>query len=183
MLGLLVAATPEGYIGNEGKIPWDLPGDLARFRALTMGCVVIMGTKTYESLLAQKKAKSLDILNLKAPVLPGRFCIVVGNTYHGQIGQHDTFTETTLVDAIEFAKLFNKQIYLIGGAKIYEEGIHYCDSLDVTTVYQTAPAYDAKIENWDLTGWNMIEPPRTIYTRNEKNIAIPSHAYCHYVRF
>lgn len=183
MLGLIVAATPEGYIGYENKIPWDLPGDLARFKLITTGCVVIMGTKTYESLLARRKSRSLDLLNLKASVLPGRICIVVGQTYHGRLGLTDTYTATSLVDAIEFSKLFEKPTYLIGGARIYEEGLQYATMLDVTTVYQTAPAYDAQIKNWDLSNWNMIEPPRPVYIRNEQNIAILSHAYCTYVKF
>src|SRR4029077_12988549 len=47
---LIVARAQNGTIGRDGKLPWHLPADLKRFKALTMGSVMVMGRKTFESL-------------------------------------------------------------------------------------------------------------------------------------
>src|SRR5436190_5277929 len=47
---LVVARAQNGVIGRDGKLPWHLPADLKRFKALTMGSVMVMGRKTFESL-------------------------------------------------------------------------------------------------------------------------------------
>ena len=47
---LVVARAQNGVIGRDGKLPWHLPADLKRFKALTMGSAMIMGRKTFESL-------------------------------------------------------------------------------------------------------------------------------------
>lgn len=53
-LSMIVAMTPGGVIGNEGKLPWHLPSDLKRFKEITMEIgTVIMGRTTYESILAR----------------------------------------------------------------------------------------------------------------------------------
>jgi dihydrofolate reductase len=49
-LGLIYARSRNGVIGKDGQLPWRLPEDLAHFKALTMGCPVIMGRKTWDSL-------------------------------------------------------------------------------------------------------------------------------------
>src|SRR4051794_41907060 len=47
---LVVARAQNGVIGRDGKLPWHLPADLKRFKALTMGAPMVMGRKTFESL-------------------------------------------------------------------------------------------------------------------------------------
>ena len=47
---LIVARAQNGVIGRDGKLPWHLPADLRRFKALTMGSSMVMGRKTFESL-------------------------------------------------------------------------------------------------------------------------------------
>ena len=49
-LGLIYARARNGVIGKGGTLPWHLPEDLAHFKRLTMGCPVIMGRKTWDSL-------------------------------------------------------------------------------------------------------------------------------------
>ncbi len=50
MISLVVAHASNGVIGREGGLPWRLPGDMKRFRELTVGHTVVMGRRTYESL-------------------------------------------------------------------------------------------------------------------------------------
>ncbi|MEC7209695.1 MAG: dihydrofolate reductase, partial [Pseudomonadota bacterium] len=44
---MIVAVAENGVIGNQGDMPWRLPGDLAHFKEITMGCPVIMGRRTW----------------------------------------------------------------------------------------------------------------------------------------
>jgi len=50
MIMLIVARAQNGIIGRDGKLPWHLPADLKRFKALTMGTAMLMGRRTFESL-------------------------------------------------------------------------------------------------------------------------------------
>ena len=47
---MIVAVAENGVIGNQGDMPWRLPGDLAHFKEITMGCPVIMGRRTWSSI-------------------------------------------------------------------------------------------------------------------------------------
>lgn len=47
---IVIARAQNGVIGRDGKLPWHIPADLKRFKALTMGSVMVMGRKTFESL-------------------------------------------------------------------------------------------------------------------------------------
>src|SRR5581483_11892385 len=51
MLSFIVAASENNVIGKEGELPWRLSTDLRRFKALTMGHAVILGRKTFDSIL------------------------------------------------------------------------------------------------------------------------------------
>ena len=64
-LGLILARARNGVIGRDGGMPWHLPEDLAHFKKVTMGCPVIMGRKTWDSLPPRFRP------------LPGRANIVV----------------------------------------------------------------------------------------------------------
>src|SRR3954466_7606959 len=97
---LIVARAQNGVIGRDGKLPWHLPADLKRFKALTMGSVMVMGRKTFDSLPG---------------VLPGRRHIVLtrDRSWNGQGGEvaHD------VDDALRLAG--DQPVSVIGGAGIF----------------------------------------------------------------
>ena len=49
-ISLIVARATNGVIGREGRLPWHIPADLRRFKALTMGSAMVMGRRTFDSL-------------------------------------------------------------------------------------------------------------------------------------
>src|SRR5262249_13033076 len=111
--GIIVAVSPEGIIGKDGKIPWHYSGDLKRFKRVTMNTTVIMGRLTWESV---------------GRPLPGRRNIVITRS---QIPSADCF------DSIKSAlqgTAQNEPVWFIGGARIYAKAMPYCDVLDVTYV-------------------------------------------------
>ena len=113
---VIAAVAQNGVIGSNGRIPWDIPEDMMHFKWLTMGNVLIMGRKTFES--------------IGAP-LEGRKTIVVTKTaqYSGEI-----LTAPSLEAALELAQSldFGDEIFICGGGEIYSEGIAYADAICLT---------------------------------------------------
>lgn len=122
MIGLIVAYTRNRVIGNKGQIPWRIKGEQRRFRELTTGNVVIMGRKSYEEI---------------GRPLPNRFNIIVSRTEKYE--DENLITVPSLTEAIEYAKenFPNKDIFLSGGAGIYNEGLPLAEKLFITEVDAT----------------------------------------------
>lgn len=112
MRGILVAVDANNVIGKNGTIPWHYRADLARFKRLTVGTTVIMGRATWDSLP-------------KKP-LPDRRNVVVTSR---PIDGIDCFPSVALA-----LRSCAGDVWFIGGARIYEEAMSYCDVLDVTYV-------------------------------------------------
>ncbi len=109
-------------LGNGNKLLWHIPDDLKRFKELTRGHPVIMGRKTFES-----------ILGYLGKPLPERENIVVTRsavlTYPGVIAA------SSIGEALEKARACDADdIFIIGGAQIYEAALPYTDALQVTII-------------------------------------------------
>lgn len=117
-LTLIVARAHNGVIGRRGRLPWRLPEDLRFFKRTTMGASVIMGRKTYESI---------------GHPLAGRRNIVVTRDTMRHFQGCDT--ATNFDDALAFASE-NKvpEMFLIGGAELYVQGLIYADKLMVSEI-------------------------------------------------
>lgn len=115
-VGLIVATDPNGIIGIDGRIPWSYPSDLRRFKALTMGGVLIMGRKTWESIGRRH--------------LPGRLSLVISS-----VGQPDVETCSSLEMALERAPM-DRPVWVIGGAQVYRDVLErgLVDFAEVTMV-------------------------------------------------
>jgi dihydrofolate reductase len=119
---IVVAIGRNRELGKDDKLLWHIPDDLKRFRALTMGHPVIMGRKTFESIVGY----------LKKP-LPGRTNIVVTRdsnwSYDGAVVCH------SLKEAIEKASaLDQEEIHIGGGAQLYEQALPFVDKLYLTVI-------------------------------------------------
>ncbi len=120
VIALVVAIAGNGVIGVKGGLPWRLPSDLKRFKAMTMGKPVIMGRKTWESV---------------GRPLPGRLNIVV--TSNPDLRLEGARTANSLDRALDIAKAGNPEageICIIGGGHIYAEALPIADRLHVTHV-------------------------------------------------
>lgn len=120
MISIIVAVAKNGVIGKANALPWYIPEDLKRFKALTVGHTVIMGRKTYESILAR----------INKP-LPDRKNIVI--TRQNNFSVHPGVEVFSSLDqAITAHK--NEEIFIIGGAEIYNQAMSKVDRLLVTEV-------------------------------------------------
>lgn len=115
---LIVARARNGVIGKNNQLPWRLPQDLAFFKRTTLGAPVVMGRKTHESI---------------GRPLPGRRNIVVSRTPGLKISGCETVT--SLNAALALATDANiPEIFLIGGAQLYQEGLLLADKMIVTEI-------------------------------------------------
>lgn len=109
-----------GVIGNNNRLPWHLPEDLRHFKRLTVGHVVVMGRKTYESLPKR---------------LPDRTMVVISRTLRA-VDHPGILIFNCLDDALaHFSDLPSTQrLFVIGGAEIYRLGLAYATSLYLTEI-------------------------------------------------
>ncbi len=158
-IALIVAIGQNNEIGLGNKLLWHLPDDFKWFKSQTMGCPVIMGRKTFESI---------------GKPLPGRLNIVLTTQ---QITIPGVEIAHTLEDAIAKAAMDSPKICIIGGDNVYKQAIADADELHVTHVHESfdADAFFPEIvkEDWKLT-YSMFHP------KDDK------HAYafelCSYIR-
>lgn len=117
-ISIIAALDENRAIGKDNKLLWHIPDDLRRFKRLTLHHPVIMGRKTYESI---------------GRLLPERTNIIVtANPYYKVPGA--IITQSIEAALNEAKKIDPKEIFIIGGAKIYQEAIIYADKLYVTLV-------------------------------------------------
>jgi dihydrofolate reductase len=132
-LSLIAAVASNGVIGRDNGLPWRLPEDLKRFKALTLGHPVIMGRKTFDSIVAM----------LGKP-LPGRTSIVVTRAKApagaGPQGEEAVCFAAGLDEAIAAAMACAGagEIFVIGGAQIYALALPRAQRLYLTEVFTEA---------------------------------------------
>ncbi len=123
-LGLIYARARNGVIGAGGTLPWHLPADLAHFKALTQGCPVIMGRKTWDSLPPRFRP------------LPGRRNIVVTR----QTDWHSAGAERALSLAQALTLCADAPTaWVIGGAEIYAQALPLAQVIEVTEIDRDYP--------------------------------------------
>ena len=136
-LSLIVAHAKNNVIGINNTLPWHLPEDLKRFRALTMGHHIIMGRKTYESL---------------GRLLPGRTTVIVTRNKNYQV--QGALVTHSLQAALELTT-GDVEPFVIGGAELYKDGLKLATKLYITQV-ETEVKGDAFFETIDLNVWQLM---------------------------
>jgi len=136
-LALIVAVAQHGVIGKNNTLPWHLPEDLKRFRALTMGHHIIMGRKTYESL---------------GRLLPGRTTVIV--TRNRQYSVEGALIAHTLQEAIQLCG-DDPEVFLIGGAELFADGLKLADKLYLTTIDAEYEG-DVFFPEFDPAAWQKV---------------------------
>lgn len=138
MTSIIVAVAQNGVIGCHNRLIWHISEDLKRFKALTMGCPIIMGRKTYESI---------------GKPLPGRHNIVVS--------RNESFEAqgVTVVRSIEEALSLHDtqtEVFVIGGGEIYKQALPLSDRIYLTRVDQT-PSGDTFFPEIDSDKWREVK--------------------------
>ncbi len=149
MISVIAAVSQNRAIGNDNKLLYWLPNDLKRFKALTTGHTIVMGRKTFES--------------LPKGALPNRRNVVISRTV-AELPGCDVYP--SLEEALNHCAP-DEDIYIIGGASVYEQALPLADRLCLTEIADTPSAADAFFP--DYSEWK--ETAREDHSTDEK------HAY------
>lgn len=146
-LAAVVAVAKNGVIGRDGDLPWRIPSDLKRFKAVTLGKPVVMGRKTWESLPRKP--------------LPGRANIIVSRTLPAAEGATVCASVEAALAAAETAarEAGADEICLIGGARLYADLLDQTERLYFTEV-DLAPEGDARFPDLDPGQWREVSAER-----------------------
>lgn len=139
-----------GVIGRDGGLPWHLPADLKRFRAITMGKPIVMGRRTHESIGRALPGRRNIVLS-RAAGYRAADCEVFNSLYAALAAVHD---ET--------------EVMVIGGAALYAEALPHAACLYLTEV-DAKIAGDVRFPNYDRDAWREMG--------REAHPADASHAY------
>lgn len=146
-LSALVAMAQNGVIGRDNAIPWHLPPDLRRFKALTMGHPIIMGRKTYESIGRPLPGRTNIIVTRQADYRIEN-AIVVGSLTEAfkhccatRMGQGRTGKDT--------------ECFVIGGADIFRDTLPLCERLYITEIWRNYEG-DVYFPEFDREEWEEI---------------------------
>jgi len=131
MLTLIVARADNGVIGRNGRLPWHIPADLKRFKALTMGSAMIMGRKTFESLPG---------------LLPGRRHVVLTRGDWRAEGAEVVGSVDAALHAV------GDDAYVIGGAEIFRLFEPLAARFELTEMHD-APEGDVTMPPPDPDRW------------------------------
>lgn len=142
---LIVAMARNGVIGHQNSLPWGkLPGDLPRFKNLTMGKPCIMGRKTFESLPKALDGRLNIVVSRNGFTANGGNVRAVASIAQAWSVAHDSGTDETFV---------------IGGAEIYKQTIASCDRMYLTVIEQDFDG-DTRIDLSDLFDWTVVSTAR-----------------------
>lgn len=117
MLSIIVAVADNGVIGSGNQLPWRLPDDLKRFKALSLGKPIVMGRKTYDSI---------------GRPLPGRLNVVISRQPGLEI---PGCTVVTSIDEAIAAAQPAPEIVIVGGADIYRQVLPQVQVIHLTCVH------------------------------------------------
>ena len=139
----VVAIAKNRVIGDGNDLLWQLPGDLKRVKQLTMGCPLIMGRRTFDSI---------------GRALPGRLSVVM--TRDKRWRADGAVPVASLAMAIDVAKGWlieqksgENRLILFGGGQIYKAGLPYCKTIEATFV-DAEPSLGVEFPAFDRREWN-----------------------------
>ena len=117
IVSLIAAMARNHVIGKDNQLPWKLPEDLKRFKAITLGHPIIMGRKTFDSLGRPLPGRENIVLSRR----PG--LVLPGATVFG-----------SLAEAFERFAGTDNEVFVIGGAEIYAQALSRADRLYLTRI-------------------------------------------------
>jgi dihydrofolate reductase len=147
-ISLVAALDRNQAIGRDGAMPWHLPADLRRFKALTLGKPVLMGRKTA---LAIGRA------------LPGRLNLVLTR------GDEAPFADQRVVHSLDEAIAIggDSDLAVIGGGEVYALALPYAQRLHLTWIDTHAKDADAFFPHFDADAW--METARQEHARDARH--------------
>lgn len=123
ILSHIVAASQNGVIGGNGCLPWRIPEDLKFFKEKTLGHVVIMGRKTFET-LPGALGNRLNVVVTRDPAYKKQGAVAVPNF------------QTAIDLAREHRSTYGNEVFIAGGGEIYRQTMDLVDRIYLTLIHQ-----------------------------------------------
>lgn len=140
-ISLIAALAENRVIGRQGNLPWHLPADLRRFKALTMGHTLVMGRRTFESIGRALPGRRSLVLSRDPDYRPAAEVEVVGS----------------LEEALDRARAAGEdEVFIIGGAEVYRAALPLAHRLYLTLVHAEVEG-DVRFPEVDLGEWRLLE--------------------------
>ena len=140
-VSIVAAVARNGVIGAGGGLPWHLPDELRLFKETTMGHVLVMGRRTYESV---------------GRPLPGRTTVVVTRSPGWSPGADEVLLVDGIDEALGRARAIDDEVFVVGGGELYEAALPHADRLLLTFVDQE-PEGDTTFPDVDWDEWTERE--------------------------
>ena len=137
-VSLIVAVARNGTIGRDGDLPWHLPTDLRRFKALTMGHHLVVGRKTWEEV---------------GRPLPGRVMVVV--TRDPEFRPEGVIVVHSVEQALQAAR-GDDEVFIAGGGEIYRQALPIVDRMYITRIHAEV-AGDTTFPEIDHAHWRLVD--------------------------
>jgi dihydrofolate reductase len=137
----IVAIAKNYAIGKEGRLPWHYSSDLKHFKSTTMGQALVMGSNTYRSI---------------GRPLPGRLNLVLSRSAQIDTADNLIFLRSER-EALDLARYLSCDLFVIGGAKTYEEFADQIDAWIVTRVPIDVEDADVFMPDDFLDGFDSVE--------------------------
>ena len=150
-LSIIVATSLNNAIGKDNQLLWHLPADLKFFKATTMGCPVIMGRKTFQSI---------------GRTLPGRKNVIISrNSQFNTDHKFDIIIEPNIETAVN-NMADESEIFIIGGGEIYKHSLHLVDTI-YKTIVNTNIDGDVYFPDFDEKAFELVWEEK--HMADEKN--------------
>jgi dihydrofolate reductase len=152
VISIIVAQAKNRIIGKANDLPWYLPADLRHFKELTTGHTVIMGRKTYESIVSRLGGPLPERINIVLTrgvgfLTPGAEIVNSIDEVLREVDQH-------------------KEVFIIGGASVYEQAMPYADKIYLTDVHADIDG-DTYFPEINPEQWQ--ETSREVHHADERN--------------
>lgn len=156
MVALIVAHAHQNVIGYRGDMPWSLPNDLKHVKALTTNQTIVMGRKTFDTL---------------GRPLPNRRNVVLTSDKNYKREGVDVIHSLDDIEALD------GQVFIFGGATIYEQTMHLVDEMYVTVIEESFGG-DTFFPSYDLSEWEIVSEEKGQVDEKNKH----PHTFYHLVR-
>ncbi|MFN4298216.1 MAG: dihydrofolate reductase [Thermaurantimonas sp.] len=150
---LIAAMSQNRVIGRNNQLIWHIPSDLRHFRQLTLGQIVVMGRRTFESI---------------GRPLPKRTNVVITRNPHFQAEGVQVYH--SLKEALE-AFPSSERIYIAGGADIYRQALPLADLMELTIVHRDYEG-DTTFPEWNPSEWEIIQTTQATDTDGTQPVSL-----------
>ncbi|MCS6991838.1 MAG: dihydrofolate reductase [Chitinophagales bacterium] len=143
IITIIVAASQNGVIGRNNRLPWHLPADLKRFKQITVGHHIIMGRNTFES-IGRPLPKRVNIVVTRQPDYQAHGCVVAHS----------------LQEALEYARRAGEtECFIIGGGDLIQAALVWADRILLTRVFHDFEG-DTFLPQINEEDWELISEER-----------------------